>query len=364
MFVINKTFLEPQFSCFKKEGGLLPSFSIRLINQPFDRFIESTYTIGDFTFYKPQKEGFYFSTNDTFLWLNSDFNEAKLLKRDKSVFDPRICSNLLMLAYIYRLIDYDSFMIHAAAVVYEKQGILFCGMSGAGKSTQANLWKKYLNTNILNYDKPCIIKKNDMLYVHGSPWSGKEALFLNEYVPLQAIVFVKQSKENKVVKLSYGEAYSEVYLHNYVYPLTSDIDDKYSDIIKNTISKIPIFKLFCDISENSVEMLYNELFNNKPYSQAKKEHSMKYKVKDCFQMRQIADDYIVVPRGNEAIQYSATLVFNDSGAFLWNKLSEYIDMDDLADCLAKEYNLEITDAMSDVVSFIDKLNSNGLIEHI
>ena len=364
MFYLNDSFLKQRFEVFEKKDGLLPDIKIKcetFLNQK--SHLKSVKILGDYTFYESDTNGFFFSISDTYLLMSTNFKENKLLKSNNSDYDLHICTNLLMMSYMYRLIDTGNFMIHAAAVVYENQGILFCGMSGAGKSTQANLWKKYLNAWVLNYDKPCVIKKNDMYYVHGSPWSGKEDLFLNEYVPLKAIVFVKQAKENRVTRLSYGEAYSNVYLHNYVYPLTIDIEEKYSEIIKNTIYRIPTYELFCDISEKAVEVLCNELFTNMPYYKSKKERSMKYKIRDCFQMKQIADEFIVVPRGEEALDFSATLVFNETGAFLWDKLLNYIDIDDLADSLAEKYELNIENAKLDVVSFIEKLQSNGLLSH-
>ena len=160
-------------------------------------------------------------------------------------------------------------MIHSAAAVYENDAVLFCGLSGAGKSTQANLWKAYLNCSILNYDKPCIIQDGGTMYAHGCPWSGKEELLLNEYHPLKAIVYVVQSPHNAVKKLTAAEAMAHIYLHNFVYPFTPQIESAYMTAIRETAAHIPVYELHCDKSEQAVETLFNTLYPNQNYPIAK-----------------------------------------------------------------------------------------------
>ncbi|MBQ9673101.1 MAG: PqqD family peptide modification chaperone [Ruminococcus sp.] len=356
-----------QFEPFKNERGKLPSFSIcirPLVNKKINHLTERQ-QLGDYTFYEETSEGVWFSFCGSYLCLNKNMKQADVYLSKNLRFDGQYeTSNLIMQAFMYRLVDMGNFMIHSAATVFENQGILFCGQSGAGKSTQANLWKKHLKTKIINYDKPCIINDNGTFYAHGSPWSGKEELYLNEFVPLKAIVFVRQANENRVVKLSPAQACAHIYLHNYVYPITNKIEEKYASAINEVVKKIPVYELYCDISENAVEVLYNELFQQSSYEEYKKELIVKYKVKDNFLMNKIADEYVVIPRGTEALDFNATVVFNESGAFLWDLLQDFKDIDNLADALAQKYDISIKVAQDDCVEFIKKMQNNKLLDVI
>ena len=383
--VIDKNrFIEGQFAPFCKEGGKLPSFSVYFYQLTGNGISDLTVkeTIGDYTYYTDSENAFWLSFCGCYAKLSADFQSVDVYMsenvRDDGSYEA---SYLLMQVYMYRLVATGNFMIHAAAAVYrlpcvkgavgescdtteglsDKTAILFCGLSGAGKSTQANLWKKYLHCSILNYDKPCVINDCGTIYAHGSPWSGKEKLIKNEYVPLKAIVYVVQSKENKVRRLNPAEAMSHIFLHNYVYPLTEETEEQYLGAIQAVAERIPVYELSCDISENAVETLYNEIFN-KTYNEAKEEFKMKYKTKDCFLMKQIADEYIVIPRGTEAIAFKASVVFNESGAFLWGKMQEFVDEKTLVDALQDRYDIDAVLAEKDTKAFLEKMEDNGLVE--
>ena len=152
-------------------------------------------------------------------------------------------------------------MIHAAAIVYNNEGILFCGGHTAGKSTQANLWKKYMGAWILNYDSPCIIVEDKQIDVSGSPWSGKEHLYINDSVPLRAIVFVHKADCNSVVSLTHAEAFSLLYLNNYLFPFNTDIENKYITVVQQISARIPVFQLNCTIGEEAVGILYERIYD-------------------------------------------------------------------------------------------------------
>ncbi|MBQ7203251.1 MAG: PqqD family peptide modification chaperone [Eubacterium sp.] len=356
--------IEGQFAPFLKENGKLPSFSVCFypLNDADITELSVIETIGDYTYYKDSQNTYWLSFCGCYAKLGADYISADVYMSDKVKNDGSYeASYLLMQAYMYRLVSTGNFMIHSAAAVYKDNGILFCGLSGAGKSTQANLWKKYLHCSILNYDKPCVINDDGKIYAHGSPWSGKEKLIKNEYVPLKAIVYVVQAQKNSVRKLSPAEAMSHIFLHNYVYPLTEETEKQYLAAIQAVAEKVDIYELSCDVSENAVETLYNEIFDI-TYKEAKEEYKMKYKTKDCFLMKQIADEFIVIPRGSEALEFKGSVVFNEAGAFLWDKMNEFIDEEALAAALMEHYGIDSDLAAKDTKAFLKKMEDNGLVD--
>lgn len=270
-----------QFEVFSENNGLLPFFSISFFRyeelkelKPYGELFFLKEITG-FKFYKD--DVCYYITyganpeREVCIRLSSDFNHADAFYKERKIKTNR-CDivDLLYHGYRYRAVSTGNMMIHAAAAVYKNNGIIFCGMHAAGKSTQANLWKKHLGADIINYDQPCIIAQYDDILIHGSPWSGKEEVFRNEYAPLKAIVFVEQSNEDIAIRVSAGEAFSLIYLNNYLYPLDSTIEDKYYKVIEKIASKVPVYRLKCTMNESAVEVLYKEIFNS-DYKTAKEE---------------------------------------------------------------------------------------------
>ena len=358
------TQLKGQFHPFAKEGGKLPSFSACLhpLSEMSDLPALKT-QLGDYNFFEPAENGYWLSFCESFMRVDIDFIHADVYQPafsdDRSAYEA---SYLLMQAYMFRLAMTDGFMIHAAAVVHQGQGILFCGQSGAGKSTQANLWKKHLHCEILNYDKPCILQENGRFFAHGSPWSGKERVIKNECVPLRAIVYVVQAKQNRVTRFSPAQAMSRLFLHNYVYPITPQVEKQYVAVLRAVAVNVPVFELACDMSEAAVETLFAALFPTQVYSEAKKENCMKYKVKDSFQMKEIAEEFIVIPRGAGAVDFNAAVVFNEAGAFLWGLLTSPTEEAALAKALVEKYGIDDAVAAEDAHAFLEKMKQNDLLD--
>lgn len=258
--------LRKHFNRFEEQDCLLPSWKINYMGEEIkDSRVEKTF-IGKIS-------GHSFFTSPESLWISVsdqqnrivirmpwDFSKVYLFCKKDELSLYRSILELLYQGYRYRAATQNAMMIHAAAIVFRGEGILFCGESGAGKSTQAILWRKYLNAKALNYDKPCILFSEGQLIAHGSPWSGKENLFLNEHAPLRSIVFVEKADYNDIKKMSYSEAFSSLLLHNYLLPANNQVQNSYFDLISNIIEKTPIYTLRCTIDVESVKTLYEELY--------------------------------------------------------------------------------------------------------
>lgn len=98
-----------------------------------------------------------------------------------------------------RVLDYDGFMLHSAAVVLDGQAYLFCAPAGIGKTTHAKLWCEKFGKRayILNGDKPLIRRVGGQWTVYGTPWCGKEGKQRNASAPLSGICFLKRGKNDR-----------------------------------------------------------------------------------------------------------------------------------------------------------------------
>ncbi len=86
------------------------------------------------------------------------------------------------------------------------------------------------------------------------------------------------------------------------------------------------------------------------------------KIKTGFVLRKIADTYIVVAIGEEAKKANVMITLNETGGFLWEKLSEGADEKGLIDAILGEYEIDVETATADVKAFIQKVKENDLLD--
>lgn len=218
-------------------------------------------------FKKVGDHSFYLFDNDivvanatSFVLIRDNFTNMDVLLVRGRKHPIQQISFLLLQGYRYILANKGHFQMHSAVVIRNGVGIAFCGLPGAGKSTQAHLWEEHLNAEALNLDQPCVFFKENEVYVSGSPWSGKEDCYKNKMVPLKAIFYVEQAPENKAERLSLGETFSHLYLNNYLVPLNEEIDNKHKAAVMKVTMNVPVYRLKCTISKEAVETAYNMVF--------------------------------------------------------------------------------------------------------
>lgn len=86
------------------------------------------------------------------------------------------------------------------------------------------------------------------------------------------------------------------------------------------------------------------------------------KIKEGFILREVAGNYIVVAVGSAVKQFNGVITLNETGSFLWKKLQEGCEKEDLVNALLSEYEVSEEVALSDVTTFIEKLNGAGLLK--
>lgn len=190
-----------------------------------------------------------------------DFRDSVLYYSDViKNFNIRDIAVPLNQSFRYRVAYCRSILMHASAVIYNGEVILFTGVSGTGKSTQADLWKEYANATVLNYDQALVFLQDSSVEICGTPWAGKENIYRSGVYPLKAIVLVEKSEETNVAELSKGEAFSRVYLNNYLYPINEEIENLHCDSISRLVTSIPVFELRCSIGQEPVDRLYKIIY--------------------------------------------------------------------------------------------------------
>ena len=149
--------------------------------------------------------------------------------------------------------------LHASCVETHLGGILFSGVSGIGKSTQADLWCKYRNATQINGDRPILSRTQDGWLAWGSPYAGSSHYHINRSCPVTAIVMLKQAATCSLRKLSVPEAFRAVWAGLPLHSWNRKLMETASDLTLELISTVPVYEFSCTPDEQAVDYLEQEL---------------------------------------------------------------------------------------------------------
>jgi len=87
------------------------------------------------------------------------------------------------------------------------------------------------------------------------------------------------------------------------------------------------------------------------------------KIKDGFILKEIAGSFVVVPVGDDLVDFTLMITTNETGAFLWNCLSQDRSEQELVTMLKAEYEgADDAQLEADVAEFVATLKENSVLE--
>lgn len=189
----------------------------------------------------------------------ADYSELHL-RFQKDCSD--ICFMELLMAGFYSYISLkDALLMHASAVSYQDQAIVFTAASGTGKTTQAELWQKYREAVILNGDKVFLKQETDGIHAWGSPWKGSSPYSENKSAVLNAIIVLEQAEENAIRKLSGLETLEKVIPHIFLPQWDRKCENAVLNFLDQVLRTTDIYFLQCRPDEEAVALVERTLFN-------------------------------------------------------------------------------------------------------
>ena len=78
-------------------------------------------------------------------------------------------------------------------------------------------------------------------------------------------------------------------------------------------------------------------------------------------LRQIGDDYIIVPVGKAALSFNRMITVNETGAFLWEQLVKGTNKEELLRTMVETYEVTREEAERDIDEFLDVLYTNNIL---
>ncbi len=159
-----------------------------------------------------------------------------------------------------KIVDYQVLLVHGSAVSVDGYGFLFMADSGTGKSTHARLWREVLpayghKVEMINDDKPLLRFEENRIFLCGTPWDGKHHLNSNTMTPVQAICFLVQGEENRIIGIREEEAFPSLLKHSYRSKQEQRV--KQALVLLDRLCKtVPCYVLACNMEPEAALVSY------------------------------------------------------------------------------------------------------------
>ncbi|OQB15144.1 MAG: hypothetical protein BWY15_00514 [Firmicutes bacterium ADurb.Bin193] len=86
------------------------------------------------------------------------------------------------------------------------------------------------------------------------------------------------------------------------------------------------------------------------------------KIKDGFLLKEIEGDCVVIPVGENLVDFNSMIVLNKTGMFLWKELGEDKSEEQLIEAVVNEYeDVDEETARRDVEEFVKILREKDLV---
>ena len=86
------------------------------------------------------------------------------------------------------------------------------------------------------------------------------------------------------------------------------------------------------------------------------------KIKDGFVLRKLPGMNLVMPTGKNVKEFNGSLMLNDTGAFIFEKLQKGATPEQTAEALTQEYDVTLDTASADVQKTVASLIEAGVAE--
>lgn len=87
------------------------------------------------------------------------------------------------------------------------------------------------------------------------------------------------------------------------------------------------------------------------------------KIKKGFEITEVCGEHVLMGMGEENIDFSKIISFNETSLFVWRKMEQGVDtVDAIVEAMTAEYEVAADVARPDVQALIDKLVQLGVVE--
>ena len=191
--------------------------------------------------------------------------EKRFWETTGKTYDANAEFSIITVRISDRLLQDNSCLFHAVAIMHQNKAWLISGPPGVGKTTQyRNLKELYPDEfEMICGDKPMLSLENDgQIMVYPTPWNGKEGLRGDTAFPLAGIIFLRRGDQNKITPIKPFEAVIPFYRSIIQSAETEDILKQASSLMNCILQRVPSWSMTSAIIPDSTELLYNEVFSS------------------------------------------------------------------------------------------------------
>lgn len=110
-------------------------------------------------------------------------------------------------------------VVHACGLEISGAGVLFCGTSGAGKTTTARLWSRHARAaRVLSDDRVVLTRSGRGHQAHGTPWHGEGRFASPASAPLRAVFFIRHGRSSRVTRVGPARAAAQLFARSFPPP--------------------------------------------------------------------------------------------------------------------------------------------------
>lgn len=185
---------------------------------------------------------------------------GKIFFTEDGANSPKTDAELFrIIDFVSALLMFDAVILHASVVELGGKAFIFSGKSGAGKSTQAELWKEYNGASIKNGDRVILRKTEKGWRAYGLPMSGSSDYCELFELPAAVVIFLEKGSENAVECPADFEKFMLMTSQISCGARKADEADKLIDLVSDVSRSLKIIKYRCTPTPEAAEYLKNYL---------------------------------------------------------------------------------------------------------
>ena len=164
----------------------------------------------------------------------------------------------LILLSANALLRHGCCIFHAASFLYRGRAWLLAAPSGTGKTTQYRNWETAHPGEItmISGDMPVLeLREDGGVWVHPSPWNGKENIGNRISAPLGGVVYLRQGKQNELSRPPVAELLTPVFRQFMARPETEEDARALGRLVDRMFSAYPVWQFVNDGTPASTELL-------------------------------------------------------------------------------------------------------------
>jgi hypothetical protein len=158
------------------------------------------------------------------------------------------------LLFQHRLAREGAVEVHGCGVVWKGRTLLFCGRSGAGKSTTARLWRRHARgVRLLSDDRIVLRPARRGVRAYGTPWHGDGGFASPASAPLGALFFLRHREVTRLRPLSRPEAAARLFARSFPPAWDPEGVARALDACADAAAAVPAFELAFRPDRSAVE---------------------------------------------------------------------------------------------------------------